>query len=243
MVAQVEATEYQEIWHEFFVRWEQSAYRRDGRVTTHPIEVPVASTDDFYSVFDAITYDKGSSVLRQLSHFVGPENFRAGVSSYLKEHAYANTTLQDFVNSQAEASGRDLEAWVEQWLYQPGYNLLQPQIECGAGRISELSILQTGYGDASILREHRLDVALYSTDDNGLVLDAVYDVSIGGEVTVIPQAVGGACPDLVIPNFNDWAYAKVILDDLSIATAKKMVTTIADPFARSIVLQSLADGA
>ncbi len=105
--------------------------------TTHPIEVSVASTDDFYSVFDAITYDKGSSVLRQLSHFVGPKNFRAGVSSYLKEHTYANTTLQDFVNSQAEASSRDLEAWVEQWLYQPGYNLLQPQIECGAGRIRE----------------------------------------------------------------------------------------------------------
>jgi len=39
-------------------------------------------------IFDAISYLKGSSVIRMLSGHLGQETFLAGVSDYLKAHAY-----------------------------------------------------------------------------------------------------------------------------------------------------------
>ena len=126
-IALVDSTEFSDSWHRFFTINKQNAYRKDSRVTTHPIQVPVNSTADFFSVFDAITYQKGSSVLKQLAHFVGYENHRVGVSNYLKEYAWGNTTLQDFIDAQSVSSGRNLDRWSQQWLYQAGFNELTAQ--------------------------------------------------------------------------------------------------------------------
>ena len=121
----------------------QQAYRKDSRVTTHPIQVPINSTADFFSVFDEITYEKGSSVLKQLAHYVGYENHRQGVSNYLKEHAYGNTTLQDFIDAQAVSSGMQLDEWSIQWLYQAGFNELAAEFDCSDDRVTSLNILQS----------------------------------------------------------------------------------------------------
>ena len=43
---------------------------------------------DIDQIFDAISYLKGSSVIRMLSGHLGVETFLMGVSKYLKAHAY-----------------------------------------------------------------------------------------------------------------------------------------------------------
>ncbi len=43
---------------------------------------------DIDQIFDAISYQKGSSVIRMLSGHLGVEMFLLGVSNYLKAHAY-----------------------------------------------------------------------------------------------------------------------------------------------------------
>lgn len=43
---------------------------------------------DIDQIFDAISYLKGSSVIRMLSGHLGVETFLLGVSNYLKAHAY-----------------------------------------------------------------------------------------------------------------------------------------------------------
>jgi aminopeptidase N len=98
-IAVSEATEFEDLWHDFYLSENLTAISADNAVSTHPIEVPVVSTNDFFNVFDAITYDKGASVLNQLSHYIGREDFRLGVSNYLKEHSWKNTELDDFLSS------------------------------------------------------------------------------------------------------------------------------------------------
>ena len=61
--------EFSDLWHDFYLNTNLTAISADKRVSTHPIEVPVPSTNDFFSVFDSITYEKGASVLKQLSHY------------------------------------------------------------------------------------------------------------------------------------------------------------------------------
>ena len=45
---------------------------------------------DIDQIFDAISYLKGSSVIRMLSGHLGVETFLLGVSNYLKAHAYGS---------------------------------------------------------------------------------------------------------------------------------------------------------
>jgi aminopeptidase N len=243
-IALVEATEFSDAWHEFFVDNKQRAYFKDSRVTTHPIEVPVHSTADFFSVFDAITYQKGSSVLKQMAHFVGEESFRKGVSAYLEKHAFGNTDLTDFIASQSRASGRDLTSWARQWLYEPGFNGLHARVTCNDGVITQMVIEQTATARHPQLRRHRVDVAIYNLDSSGrLVAGPVFDSEIDGPQSVVAQGLGGPCPALVFPNHNDWGFARVLQDDESVQTIKAHIQSLDDPLSRSMFWQSLFDRA
>lgn len=41
---------------------------------------------------------QGASILRMLENFIGPENFRLGVSDYLKKYKFGNTVTQDLLS-------------------------------------------------------------------------------------------------------------------------------------------------
>ena len=53
--------------------------------------------------------------------------------------------------------------------------------------------------------------------------------------------VGVTCPDLVYPNYQDWAFVKVNLDERSFKTTKNYLAQIQDPLLRSMLWQSLWD--
>jgi aminopeptidase N len=238
-IALVESTEFTDAWHRFFTENKKYAYYKDSRVTTHPIQVPINSTADFFSVFDAITYQKGSSVLKQLAHFVGYENHRIGVSNYLKEHSYGNTTLQDFIDAQSASSGLDLERWSQQWLYQAGFNELAAQFECSDGQLTQLNIVQTAPDAHPQLRQHRVQVALYQLIEDRLTLGDTFDVNVDGEQTSVSEAIGALCPVLVFPNHDDWAYAGVVLNEQDIDVIKGRIQHLQDPLARSMMIRAL----
>jgi len=239
-----EATPYGSGDHDFFLGNTLSAFAADGRVSTHPIEMPVPSTDDFYSVFDSITYGKGASVLRQLEHLVGPQDFRDGVSTYLKQHAYANTELDDFVAAIAEASGRDLDGWAREWLYEAGPNTLEAEFTCADGAVSAFAIHQTASADHPTLRTHRTVVALYGVGVDGRVAaTSELDVEVTGARTDVAAALGLACPDLVFPNAHDYAYARTTLDPRTRTALNDHMSGVRDPLARSMFWNALRGGA
>ena len=243
-IAAAETTEFQDTWHGFFTGGKQEAYHRDSRVTTHPIEVPINSTADFFSVFDDITYEKGSSVLKQLAHYVGEENYRLGVSAYLKQHSYGTTELDDFVGHIAAASDTNLAAWSREWLYEPGFNSLSVAIDCENTELRSLRVLQKAPADHPILRSHQIDVALYDIDESGkLSAGDVYAVAIEGEETVVNTPPGRTCPAIVNPNHNDWAYAEVKLDARTATNIGEYLSKLEEPLTRSMFLSALLNSA
>lgn len=66
----------------------QTAFQLDSLRASHPIEVPVRDALEVDQIFDAISYLKGSSVIRMLSSHIGVDVFLSGVAEYLKKHAY-----------------------------------------------------------------------------------------------------------------------------------------------------------
>jgi puromycin-sensitive aminopeptidase len=97
----------------------------DQLVTTRPIEFEVNSPSEVDEMFDAITYGKGSAVLRMIEQFIGEEEFRTGVGNYLRKHEYANTVTSDLWEGLDGASDWPVGDIMNTWVYQRGF----PQID------------------------------------------------------------------------------------------------------------------
>ncbi|KAM4807723.1 glutamyl aminopeptidase [Rhinophrynus dorsalis] len=96
----------------------------DALLSSHPIIVSVSTPAEITSVFDAISYNKGASILRMLQDWISPENFKKGCQDYLKKYHFKNAKTDDFWNSLAQASGKPVKEVMDTWTRQMGYPVL-----------------------------------------------------------------------------------------------------------------------
>ncbi|KIW01467.1 uncharacterized protein PV09_07224 [Verruconis gallopava] len=109
------------VWQGYVTDNLQSALALDSLRSSHPIEVPVKRADEINQIFDAISYSKGSCVLRMVSKYLGEQTFMEGIRRYLKKHAYGNTQTSDLWAALADASGKDVKKIMEIWTKNVGY--------------------------------------------------------------------------------------------------------------------------
>jgi len=109
------------VWEGYVTDNLQSALGLDSLRSSHPIEVPVKRADEINQIFDAISYSKGSCVLRMISKYLGEDVFMEGIRRYLKKHAYGNTTTGDLWASLSDASGKDVERVADIWTKNIGF--------------------------------------------------------------------------------------------------------------------------
>ena len=102
----------------------QSAMTTDALSATHPIQQPVKTESEAASAFDEITYQKGQSFLRMLESYLGEEDFRAGIRSYIQAHKFSNTTTADLWDALAKSSKKPVAALAASWIEQPGLPLV-----------------------------------------------------------------------------------------------------------------------
>ncbi|MFJ4537711.1 aminopeptidase N [Streptomyces tibetensis] len=213
-------------WTTFANSMKTWAYRQDQLPSTHPIMAEIRDLDDVLVNFDGITYAKGASVLKQLVAYVGMDEFFRGVQAYFKRHAFGNTRLSDLLGALEETSGRDLKTWSEKWLQAAGINVLRPEIETDADGVvtafairQEAPALPAGAKGEPTLRPHRIAVGLYERDEASgkLVRRERIELDVDGELTAVPQLVGQPRPAVILLNDDDLSYAKVRLDEQSLA--------------------------
>ncbi|KAK6587385.1 hypothetical protein PZA11_000675 [Diplocarpon coronariae] len=109
------------VWQGYVTDNLQSALGLDSLRSSHPIEVPVKRADQVNQIFDAISYSKGSSVIRMVSKYLGEDVFMQGIRDYLKKHAYGNTETGDLWSALSKASGKDVEAVMDIWTKHVGF--------------------------------------------------------------------------------------------------------------------------
>ncbi|MFF2506150.1 aminopeptidase N [Streptomyces sp. NPDC058067] len=214
-------------WTTFANSMKTWAYRQDQLPSTHPIMAEIRDLDDVLVNFDGITYAKGASVLKQLVAYVGMDEFFQGVQAYFKRHAFGNTRLSDLLGALEETSGRDLTAWSKAWLQTAGINVLRPVIETDEhGVITSFAIRQeapalpAGAKGEPTLRPHRIAIGLYDLDDESGKLVRTDRVELdvtATELTQVAQLAGKRRPDVILLNDDDLSYAKVRLDEKSLA--------------------------
>src|SRR6266576_653201 len=102
----------------------QRAMTTDALSATHPIQQPVKTESEAATAFDEITYLKGQSFLRMLESYLGEEDFRAGLRSYIRANKFSNSTTADLWNALADSSRKPVTAIAASWTEQPGLPLV-----------------------------------------------------------------------------------------------------------------------
>jgi aminopeptidase N len=93
----------------------------DETVSVKPMHREITSNDQIEGSFDnAITYDKGSSVLRACEAFVGADKWQTFIRSYIRKHASANADDRDFVGEMRAALGDAVATAFDTYVHQPG---------------------------------------------------------------------------------------------------------------------------
>ena len=249
-VCQAEApgSKWPHSWTTFANQMKTWAYRQDQLPSTHPIMAEINDLEDVMVNFDGITYAKGASVLKQLVAYVGQDAFFKGVQAYFKRHAWGNTRLSDLLGALEETSGRDLGAWSKAWLETAGINILRPELTLAAdGTVESLTVLQeapalpAGAKGEAVLRPHRIAIGAYELQDGSLVRTARIELDVVGARTPVPQLTGRAKPAVLLLNDDDLSYAKVRLDEASLAVVTEHLGAFADSLPRALCWASAWD--
>ncbi|KAI9743848.1 MAG: Aminopeptidase 2 mitochondrial [Claussenomyces sp. TS43310] len=111
-------------WHAFIGESQAPALKLDSLRNSNPVQVPVKNVSEISQIFSAISYQKGSCLIRMISSYMGEEVFMAGIRLYLKRHAYGNTESSDLWKALGEVSGKDVASIMDTWIRKVGYPFL-----------------------------------------------------------------------------------------------------------------------
>jgi aminopeptidase N len=79
------------------------------------VEVTVRDPNEVDQIFDAISYNKGGSVLRMLERAIGEKAFQQGIQQFLATRAYSCATTDDLWAALGKGSGLDVASMMNGW--------------------------------------------------------------------------------------------------------------------------------
>ncbi|MBK8166834.1 MAG: T9SS type A sorting domain-containing protein [bacterium] len=156
----VTCADFSHIWlNEGFATWLE-AYWKEVRygIASYHAEMAAArylgagtifveNPNDFSAIFDYyLSYLKASWVPHMLRHVLGDEAFFAALKQYRDTHGFGAATTEQFQAVMESASGRDLAAFFQQWIYGeyfPRYDYSWRHEPAGAGWRVRLRIKQS----------------------------------------------------------------------------------------------------
>lgn len=140
------------IWNKFIEQEYVAALELDSLESSHPIEVSVKRTNEIQNIFDAISYSKGSCLVRFLVSYLGEETFQKGMRLYMRLNEYKNTESVDLWNafdtvlndSNNKNKIRDLMSC---WTKQTGYPVVKIYFDGTVLHCSQEIFLKQGRND------------------------------------------------------------------------------------------------
>src|SRR5262245_42179741 len=108
------------IFEEYLAQITLAGKSLDSLRSSHPVEVTVRDPNEVDQIFDAISYNKGGSVLRMLERAVGEEAFQRGIRRFLYRRSYACATTDDLWSALGEGTGVDVSGMMNGWTRRTG---------------------------------------------------------------------------------------------------------------------------
>jgi len=108
------------IFEEYLAAITSAGKSLDSLRSSHPVEVVVRDPNEVDQIFDAISYNKGGSVLRMLENAVGEDAFRLGIQRFLEQNAFACATTDDLWKALGQGTGVDVSGMMNGWTRRTG---------------------------------------------------------------------------------------------------------------------------
>ena len=116
--------------HVAYVNAKLRAENEDSLTTARKIRQEIKTKDDIGNAFDGITYQKGAAVIGMFESYMGPEDFRKGVHSYLEQYAFRTATAPEFLDAVSSASHKNITQAFSTFLNQSGVPLVSVSLDC-----------------------------------------------------------------------------------------------------------------
>ena len=190
------------------------AVGQDRLASTRRVKNPVEAEGDIHAAFDSITYQKGGQVLAMFEQALGEEKFRDGVRRYLRKHARANATSEDFMAALAEAAGpgSDLAAHFRGFITQTGVPLIDVSLECKGKPVLKLAQQRLRPAGSKIDGAASWTTpACFRYGARGKLYSTCGTVPNGDSTLALPGI--GTCPDWVVANAGGKGYYVARYDD------------------------------
>jgi aminopeptidase N len=225
------------IWKRFYESIKPAAYEIDSTEGTTPIYQDIPNLADAKSAYGAIVYSKAPGVLKQLSFYLGAENFRNGLRAYLKEHAYANAEWSDLVHALEQASGKPLDHWADMWIRHRGMPQVDVSWSCSGDRLTHLSLWQHDVLGTDAVWPVATEILLDFPEGRVSPIRMEFET----RSAEVPINAGARCPAFVFANDDDYAYGRFLLDTQSRDYVLAHLRDVHDVFARALLWGSLWD--
>ena len=174
-----------------FGRERSAAFDTDALATTRPIEFPVHSPADAEGMFDVLTYQKGSAVVRMLEQYLGEDAFRDGIRRYLQTHQFGNTETGDLWDSLEAETGEPVRAMMDSWIFQGGFPLVTVGADHRSIRIEQRPFTYLGVDDDARDQTWKIPMVVRAGGDRiHLVFDGHGTTVEVPEATVMVNAGG-----------------------------------------------------
>jgi puromycin-sensitive aminopeptidase len=114
-----------DVWVNFRAR-AAGALATDALERTHAIYHPIRTPAQAAEMFDAVTYGKGSAVMRMIEAYLGEDAFRAGLRRHMKRFRFGNAAGADLWRNLGAASRQDVATIMKDWVGHVGH----PAVSC-----------------------------------------------------------------------------------------------------------------
>lgn len=215
-----------------------TALRADSEGTARRVRQPIATPGDIFEAFDAITYEKGQSVLAMFEHAIGPERFRDGVRAYVAAHRFGNATSADFIAALSRVAGHDLAPAFGTFLDQAGAPMVRAEVRCETGRPATLQLSQRRYvlpGSQAAAPDQPWHIPVcIAYDRSGARGETCTELTTPGTELALDTK---ACPAWVYANAGGRGYYRTSLSEAALAALRERGWKLLTPVERLAVFQ------
>ena len=215
------------------VRSRADAIEADSLASARRIREPITNRGGIFNAFDAITYQKGATVLGMFEGWLGEATFRRGVQAYLAQHRFGSATAADFLDALSAVSAKPVASAFSTFLDQNGVPQVRVQLDCTT-HPATLALSQHRHvpaGMAPGTQKWDIPVCVRYGDGHG-----THDVCT---LLMQPQSTlaleGGSCPTFVVANAGGRGYYVPEYDAALLAHLRARPQRLTTPELASVV--------
>ena len=214
----------------FLTTYQNPAIALDRTDGTHAIEQS-SVIDHTTLLYDNITYNKATIMMRSLEQIMGATKMQSGLRSFLQKYYFKDATWEDLIEILDKGNPTvGVRQFFEVWAKQKG-----------------MPIINISYKDGQIVVSQTDPLGRGLCWRQKFVIQVIYDlapsrtINVDMQKPIMTYSLKNGKPSYIIPNYNGQGYGIFMLDDDYAEILPKRLITTRNDLARYCLLNTIHD--